>query len=356
MVVLFVSRKFPPQIGGMERYSADLIAHMPVKSKYVIALGRSQAHLLWWLPCAIIRAIWILSTKRPEVIHVTDVLLTPFFVPIARLFHIPIVATAHGLDVIWPTTVYQRCVHWALPRVDRVVAVSRATAEYCRQRGVSEQHISIIPNGIVMPSTPPVDSQSTLRQRWHLGVTSFVLLSLGRLVARKNIRWFIAEVMPHVPERCVLLVLGDGPERPAIERTLHVKGLESRVRLAGQVDENDKELALNGADIFIMPNRTISGDAEGFGIVAIEASSHGLPVVAARLEGIVDAVIDGTTGVLLKPNDANSFKQTIEHFVFDEPYRSRLSQQARQATADQFAWPVLAARYQQLYQQVIAQL
>jgi phosphatidylinositol alpha-1,6-mannosyltransferase len=79
----------------------------------------------------------------------------------------------------------------------------------------------------------------------------------------------------------------------------------------GRVADDTCKVLLNAADIFIMPNKTVANDIEGFGIAIIEAGSCGLPVVASNLQGIKDAVIDGKTGYLVEEGDVDGFLKRI---------------------------------------------
>jgi glycosyltransferase involved in cell wall biosynthesis len=88
------------------------------------------------------------------------------------------------------------------------------------------------------------------------------------------------------------------------------------------VDDEDRELLLKGADLFVQPNIPVSGDIEGFGLVTVEAAMRGLPVVASELEGIAEAVVDGVTGLLLPPADTEAWIAALTDLVAD---RARLA-------------------------------
>jgi phosphatidylinositol alpha-1,6-mannosyltransferase len=181
----------------------------------------------------------------------------------------------------------------------------------------------------------------------------FFLLSVGRLIPRKNLRWFVGAVMAKLPDRVVLLVLGDGAEREAIQGEVRRLGLEARVRLAGRVPADLRDAAYAGSDLFIMPNRPVEGDAEGFGIVNIEAASRGLPVIAAQLEGITEAVIDQANGCVVPAGDAEAFLKTIGYYLDHEAERQAFSQRAREYTNEHFDWAILARRYRAVYERVL---
>ncbi len=351
--VLYVARGVPPIVGGMERYSGDLIASGSADSSQAFTWSGSRVHLLWWIPWTWFRTVWCLASGAYDVLHVTDALLAPFFLSAARLTGVPIVVTTHALDVVWSPAVYQWCMRMFLPRCDRLVAVSQATARECEARGVKPEQITIIPNGIHPASmTDRAVARSHLLETYGLPPNSFILLSVGRLIERKNLAWFIECVLPRLPERAILLVLGDGPEFEKLSRISRASAHTNQIRFAGRVSSAERDLAYDGSDLFLMPNRSVPGDAEGFGIVNIEAASHGLPVVASRLEGITEAVIDGENGRTLPPEDTEAFVETIQHFMDHEVERQRLAERARQFTIARFDWTELAKQYHNLYQQL----
>ena len=101
------------------------------------------------------------------------------------------------------------------------------------------------------------------------------------------------------------------PERGTIQKIVDRCNLQGRVLLLGEVSDEDRKLIYNASDIFIMPNITVPGDVEGFGIVALEAGSCGLPVVASNIQGLRDAVINGKTGYLVGEGDVEGFVSRI---------------------------------------------
>ncbi len=107
------------------------------------------------------------------------------------------------------------------------------------------------------------------------------------------------------------LVAGDGPDRAAIQAAADASGVADRCVLVGAVDDDDREAIFSGADVFVVPNISVPGDMEGFGLVAAEASLRGTPVIVARLEGLTDAVIEGVTGATCDSGDAQGFAAAI---------------------------------------------
>ena len=153
-----------------------------------------------------------------------------------------------------------------------------------------------------------------------------VLLSVGRLTRRKGLVEFVQNVLPVIVEQypdVLLVVIGDdAPDalaggRPNIRaNTVEIAerlGLSRNISLLGPCDESMLQQALDTADVHIFPVRPMSGDVEGFGMVAIEAAAHGLPTVAYAVGGVPDAVKDGVSGWLVKAGDERAFaKRVIE--------------------------------------------
>jgi phosphatidylinositol alpha-1,6-mannosyltransferase len=99
-----------------------------------------------------------------------------------------------------------------------------------------------------------------------------------------------------------------------------------------------EKLAYNTADLLVMPNIPVPGDAEGFGLVALEAASAGLPVVASDLEGIPDAVVQNDTGILVPPGNASAWVSTLTNLLGNQSARHRIRERAPDVVRERFSW------------------
>jgi phosphatidyl-myo-inositol dimannoside synthase len=311
--ILIITRNYPPQTGGLENYSFNLVRElrrlMPVR---VIALNKSKAHLIWFLPMSFLKGLMAIYGRSIRRVHLCDGFLATLGLLLKILSNARVSVSVHGLDITFPNRVYQRVIPYCLARLDENVCVSRATRDECICRGVPAQRCSVIPNGVNIEEIYlPVDRNRLLRQiesvlRRPLGNRK-ILLTVGRLVKRKGISWFVENVMPQVGEEYIYVVVGSGPELPAINKLISAYRLTDKVVVAGRQPDHIRNRLLNVAEAFIMPNIAIPGDVEGFGIAALEAGACGLPVIASDLQGIRDAVIDGVTGYLVRERDAKAF-------------------------------------------------
>lgn len=319
--LMFITRKFPPSTGGMETLSNDIAVGLSeLRDISVVALGRSQAHLIWFAPFAVVRVLLAcLRAQSLQVIYGDALIYTLVgsFIP-SRCASSNVVAC--GLDVTWPNRLYQRSVGAALRHADAVLPISQATAAEVEKRGTESHRIRMINLGIALPSydAPTLDlMRVSTRASYAIGDDDLLVVSVGRLVERKGILWFLEQVVPLLDENVVILVAGDGPLRSEIERATRGPDVNVRVEILGRVSDTDRDGLLAAADIFVMPNIPVEGDMEGFGLAAPEAAMFDSVVIASRLEGLVDAVDDGETGVFCGTRDADCFASTINRFARD---------------------------------------
>jgi glycosyltransferase involved in cell wall biosynthesis len=345
MRVLFVTRKYPPRKGGMESLSYGLTTGYP-EPKAIISMGRSQKHLVWFLPYVIARVA--LTAHRYDVVHLGDSLLSAAgFVP-RVLYRRKLVISVHGLDLTWPLWIYQAYLSLFL-RADAFIANSESTRRLAERRGLRQ--VRAISIGVAERYFDVARDSHRDAELEQKRAGRVALVTLGRLVRRKGAAWFVRNVLPKL--RGVLyVVIGVGPERDAILSAAAEVGRSDDVWLVGSVSDARLLDLLGGCDVFVMPNIEVPGDIEGFGIVAIEAAASGLPVVAARLEGIPDAISDGDNGYLLPSQDAAAFAGVLERLVDDATARRALGERGRSYTRQHNSWPKIIEKYVALFEAI----
>ena len=360
MKLLHLTRKYPPAVGGMERMNQNLVdALRPRCDLHLVAWGRGPWGLPWFAVSAAARIAARMARRsvRPDVLCLGDAALSPLGSALGALGRVPVVAIAHGLDVTFPRWGYPALVLPALRRCDRVICVSRFTADLCAERGVPRDRLRVIPNGILPPPpTPPRPEarKELMAQGWPVSADDPFLLTVGRLVPRKGVAAFIRDALPRLRDRFPRLVygvVGRGPDEDAIRRAIAETRAENNVFLRGRVDEATLRLAYASADLFLMPNRPVPGNPEGFGIVAMEASSYGLPVVAFAIEGIADAVRDGVNGRGLPAGQPDAFAQATLDLLERPEDLAALGLRAR-AFALEHTWDKIAPRYLDVFKEV----
>ena len=302
---LYVTRKFPPSVGGMQTLAAGIWRSLSLASpgSRIIANTGSNARLPWWLPLAALKLAALRLRGRVNFVLTGDALAYAVLEPL--LVGVDKATMVMGLDITHPSRLYQAVVGRALRRAPKVLAISEASAETARRLGVADSAVFVVRLGLPIPPRPTAEQRAQARlelgRRAGVPDEAVVVATLGRLVERKGIAWFVRSVLPDLPEPVHYLVAGAGPEDEAISAAVRERGLDHKVRLLGPVDDQVRDVLMSGSDLFVQPNVPVVGDMEGFGLVTIEAALRGTPVVAADLEGLKDAVVDGVTGWLLPP-------------------------------------------------------
>ena len=352
MKILFITRKFPPTKGGMEKVAYELYNHLSeIEDVILVKWGGSNKWLPLVLPCILIRSFLILLTNRVDVIYLQDGLLSPLGV-ILKVFKISIVITIHGLDITYKNKFYQLVVPKCVGHLDKVVCISHATKNECIQRGISEEKLIVIPHGIkdefYMMGERKEKLRNNLSKKLNIDLKNKkILLSVGRLVERKGIHWFIESVVPKIvgQRNIVYLIAGDGICREKIKKGINKNNLENCVTMLGKVDHEMLKLLYNTSDIFVMPNIPVKGDMEGFGIVAMEAASCGVPVVASDMEGIKDAVKDEKNGFLIEYYNMQEFVNVVTKLLKDDNEREEFGKIAREFSLENYCWTKIAGEY-----------
>jgi glycosyltransferase involved in cell wall biosynthesis len=305
----------------------------------LIAHGGSNRLLPVWLPGAVIRTSWLVATRRVGFVLTGDALMYAVLAPFLRLFRARHATMVMGLDLTFENRLYRAVVHRLLRGSPRVIAISAATAEAARGFGVPAEHVHVVRLGVSAPDVSLAQRQACrqeLVRRFGVSDDTVFLLTLGRLVRRKGARWFVDQVLSQLPAHVHYIVAGEGPEAVPLRAAVEARQMTPRVHLLGSVDDETRELVMQGADLFVQPNIRVPGDMEGFGLVTIEAALRGTPVAAADLEGIKDAVVDGETGMLLPPEDAGAWAARLNELVVDRGALDHLGQRFRASAGDRF--------------------
>ncbi len=357
MTILYITRKYPPAVGGMQRLSFHLVRHLQTRTTLrTITWGHSQLFLPWFLLWAFLRGLVL--ARGADLLHAGDPLVAPVVWLLGRLYHVPIVVTVHGLDLTFRAPGYQALMPRLLRCFDRVVCISEATWTEAVARGIAPERCRIIYPGVEKPKPAPTREAARAWIESRLGCPLAgrqVWLTVGRLVPRKGVVWFCEEVVPRLVASgdFVYLIAGDGPDAARLRAVLDAPELAGRVFWLGRVSDAALSQLYAGADTFVMPNIPQPHDREGFGLVAVEAAVHHLPVLAARLEGIQAAVIEGVSGYLLPPQDAEAWGAFLQRVLAEPDLLAPLRQQAQAAVIERYGWEQMAGRYVDLYREVL---
>lgn len=367
--IIVVTRNLPPLIGGMERLIHRMIMGMHDWADVeVIGPAGFGQHLpadvgthevpirpLWrFLLRAFEKALGVAQTFKPDVVIGGSGLVAPIILLVARYCRARSVVYVHGLDVVTDHWLYRRLWLPAIRRCDAVIANSRNTREMAIQRGVDPSRMTVVNPGTDIPAQDP-NARARFRERYGLGARP-VLLSVGRLTARKGLPEFVSNCLSAILEErpdTLLVVVGDDAV-DALHRSGAEKGrallqvaaerhdVAAAIRLLGPCDDATLSEAYQAADLHVFPVREIAGDVEGFGMVVIEAAAHGLPTVAFRVGGVPDALFEGRNGSLVRAGDYQSFSARTLHWLATGGTEE--TSKGCRMVAHQFSWEIFAAR------------
>lgn len=360
--ILIITRNFPPLTGGMEKLL--FYAYQELKENYYIHLvgpagckiftnnspsvsESPVSSIFSFLLIASIQAFWACLRQKPDIIIGGSGVMAPLVVVLSKLFRVKSVLFIHGLDIIADNLLFQRFFVPFIKKANYLIANSYNTKSLAELKGIANEKIHIIHPGAEIPPRNQPHQAETFRQKFNLK-DSKILLSVGRLIPRKGLAEFIEnsflDILSTDP-KITLVIIGSDPQnalskktsvKEKIRKLIFKNRLEEKILLLGKVDDDILQKAYNESDLFIFPLVDTPGDVEGFGMVAIEAASFGLPIVAFGVGGVKDAIIDEETGYLVKPGNYKHLTSlVIDHF---NSAKQKISHQKCIEHARKFSW------------------
>ncbi len=265
---------------------------------------------------------------RPDLVHGT----------VARDLGVPLVSTHHGFTGGgWKNRVYQRLQVAALRRFDTVVAVSRPLARELVRRGVPDGSVRCIQNAW-MGSQPPLSRQEA---RAALGIgEGFWIGWVGRLAAEKQPDALLRALATVRDLPVHAAVIGEGPQRRSLQRSVSRDGLADRVRWCGVVD--GMACLYKAFDAFVLSSRK-----EGTPITLFEAMATDVPVIATRVGGVLD-VVTSEQAILVDPDDPSALARAIRSVFGDRDAAARRARAARERLERDFRLAPWLSQYEEV--------
>ncbi len=259
---------------------------------------------------------------------------------------VPVVVT--GIRVTDPSRWRHLAERFICRRVDRIVCVSQAVAEYvCKTAGMPQEKLITIPNGIELSRFPAVECVDLQ----ELGVPNGrrAIIYVGRLDHQKGVDWLLSlmpDVLAQLPSHD-LLIVGDGPQRSALEVQAKSLGIAERVHFAGW--REDVPAILASCDLLVLPSRW-----EGMPNALLEAMATGLPVVAANVAGVAEILGNLAEDQAVTVADIPGFQRKIVGILQDPRRAEQLGQYNRQRVAESFSLMAMVKAYERLYESLTA--
>jgi glycosyltransferase involved in cell wall biosynthesis len=361
--ILFWCDAFWPNIGGVQVLGARLVTALrdrghqilvvtrrdelelaaessfegvPVRRFDFLQVAESRDALRWF---ELRRTVAQLKRGfAPEVVHVYHATFDTVLHLETRDAHpAATLCTVHGAfpdHVLTPNSVLRRLLRDA----EWVTACSAATLERIRRQAPEiADHCSVILNGLEAtahaPTPPPLEAPR--------------LLCVGRLATKEKgfdlALSALARIAPRYPQ-LRLTIAGDGEERARLERQAHALGIGDRVDFLGWVNPAQIPAAIAQSTMVLMPSRV----EEGFGLAVLQAGQLERPVIAARVGGLPEVVVDGETGLLIEPEDTGALARAIARLLDDPRCAAAMGRAARQRALAAFGWEQHVDAYDEL--------
>jgi phosphatidylinositol alpha-1,6-mannosyltransferase len=367
--VLIVTNDFPPRAGGIQSFVHALAVRMPPGEVVVYApawegaasydarapfpVVRHPTSLMLPLPSVAKRAAGILRSSGCDTVLFGAAAPLGLLAPsLRRAGARRVVAITHGHEAGWAVLPGARSL---LRRIGDSVDVMTYLGEYTRARlarALSPQaagRLARLAPGVDTGAFHPGAGGAAVRER--LGLDGPVVVCVSRLVARKGQDTLI-RAWPQVraASGAVLLLVGAGPAESRLRRLADHLGVAGSVVFAGPVPWPDLPAYYDAGDVFAMPCRTRRGglDVEGLGIVYLEASAAGLPVVGGDSGGAPDAILDGETGYVVPGGDVAAVAGRLIQLLADPAAARALGEKGLAWVDREWRWDLVARRLEQI--------
>ena len=372
--ILCITNDFGPRAGGIETFVIGLIERLP-RSRVIVytsAQDNSEHYDRRWLEeygVEVVRDKAKILLPTPGVAYCVKAIVrerkisTVFFGAAAPLGLLSrtlrktgvthIVALTHGHEVwwskVWPFTLAMKSISRHVSHLTYLGEFTKSAISRSITREAAAHMVKIAP-GIDTDHFSPQDA-SQLRNELGLSEKK-VIVSVGRLVHRKG-QDILIEAMPaiikEVPEAHILMI-GEGPYRGYLENRVKALGLQERITFIGRIQYADLPKHICAGDLFAMPSRSrLAGlEVEGLGIVYLEASACGLPVIAGDSGGAPDAVLEGETGLVVDGKSKADVAAAVIELLQDADRSKAMGIRGREWIIQEWRWDIWASRFAQL--------
>jgi phosphatidyl-myo-inositol dimannoside synthase len=370
--VLLVTNDFPPRRGGIQSYLHELVGHLVGAGTHELTVyapkwkgsddfdgeARESGYLVVRHPGTLMLPVPSVSNRMRRLIERNDIDTVWFgaAAPLALMAPLArdagagrVIASTHGHEVGWSMLPLART---ALRRIGTGTDVVTYVSRYTRGRFASafgaDAALEHVPPGVDVDRFVPDEvARAKMRARYRLGERP-VVVCVSRLVPRKG-QDMLIRAMPSIRKRvpgAALVIVGGGPYSSTLRRLAHSFGVAQHVVFTGGVPGDELPAHHSMADVFAMPCRTRGAglDVEGFGIVFLEASATGVPVVAGRSGGAPETVLDGQTGLVVDGWDVGAIAASVSDLLADPDRAARMGAAGRRWVVDNWQWSTQAQR------------
>ena len=368
--VLMVTTDFPPSLGGIQQWTAQLASQLSTRHAVTVVAPRYPGSAAYdaAAPYDVVRyrqsrrrplALGALALttlrevlrQRPDVVLFSHIFAAFAAHPFCRKLGIPYVVAAHGLEI--QARRVQRFLGAILRHGARCIAVSRHTALLLQDKGIPPAAITVVGNGVHAGLLTAAPRPGTT-QHQRIAGDGPVILTLARLDERYKGHDMMLQALPLIRARVpdvTYVITGDGRYRHYYERLATALGVRDHVIFTGRVTDEERLALYDRCDLFALISREVpDGGCEGFGIVFLEAAARGKPAVGGRSGGVPDAIADGVTGLLVEPTDVDAIADACVRLLTDRDLAQRMGCSGRERVRTAYTWEHIARQVDEILQ------
>ena len=275
---------------------------------------------------------------------------------ISRIFNKKLISMAYGNDFLVRNPLSLKT--YFFRNADKIIVINNQMRDIIKKmHHLHERQLKTIYIGIDLKDLDVKKSRGELREEFNVPKNQFILLSVGRHVPRKNFDLVIKVVSKIKKIRQSLnlkyFLIGEGQETFNLKNLARKLDIEDHIEFLGSCDSETRNKFYKLSDIFVMPSKTKINDIEGFGIVFIEANYYKVPVIGTKTGGIIEAIKDCETGLLVKPNNLNDLTEKVL-FLHDNPaIRKKLGEAGHKRAINEFSWEKIVGDYIRVFKNTL---
>jgi len=298
-------------------------------------------------PTVIWKIYYLIRKWKPHIVH-THLLHGDLYGISAALFTGSkiLVSTKHGYDNYENTSVFYR-LNGILGRwLDKVITISHALKpKVAEAEGISPSKMVTIHYGLDAEEYAALKDEGLARSILGVGPEVCILGTVGRLVPVKGYETLL-EALAGLARDYRLLIMGDGPQRGALEKKCGELGISEKVVFLGFTSR--VSAILSGIDLFVLPTL-----GEGFGLVLLEAMAHRLPIVSTNTMAVPEIVEDHHTGLLVPPRDVTALRRALETLIKDPARRRVMGEEGWKKLKNEFSVDRMVRETSDLYKDLL---
>ncbi|MDI6812222.1 MAG: glycosyltransferase [Desulfitobacteriaceae bacterium] len=327
-------------------WEVDIISFLPASIPHVVI--HVVPPIFGSKTDVILRQHWIVrkvKQLKPDLVHAHYASSFGFLGALADQH--PLIISAWGSDIFaFPrkSILHRRLLKWTLKQADVLCSTSRIMAETMASYLESGRRIEVIPFGVDVTRFAPPSEKGDGAVRVVFGVAKYLQPVYGLDVLLKA----FAELDGRLPGRVLLRIAGEGPESKRLGRLAKRLGIEDKVEWPGFIPNREVARFYQELDVVVVPSYQ-----ESFGVTAVEGSACARPIIASRVGGLPEVVLDGKTGLLVTPGSVEELASAMEFLALHPEERYRLGQAGRAFAVQYYNWQDNVSEMERVYRELL---